>query len=141
MATIPDEGAAPAIRFKRRKIAHPKRVYAEEEMNPTTSESQAPGAVMQSSEVPTLPAGPRDEDDTVPNLKDIIRNRRRPRDRPKEVARQAEAPKADLVTLEAPREGHFTGRFIAQTGQVVDTDDKQMWVQMLNLEVLEKNNV
>jgi hypothetical protein len=125
MATVPDEGAAPAIRFKRRKIAHPKRVYADEE-TPTSSESQAPGAAMQSSEVPALPTGPRDEDDTVPNLKDIIRNRRRPRDRPKEVARKTEAPKADLVTVEAPREGHFTGRFVAQTGQVVDKDDKQM---------------
>jgi hypothetical protein len=125
MATVPDEGSAPAIRFKRRKTAHPKRVYGDEDI-PTTSETEAPGAAMQSSEVPTLPTGPGDEDDTIPNLKEIIRNRRRPRDRPKDATRKPEVPKAELVPVEAPREGLFTGRFVAQTGQVVDKDDKQM---------------
>jgi hypothetical protein len=125
MATIQDEGSVPAVRFKRRKVAHPKRVYIDEDV-PTASGSQVPGAAMESSAMLTSPTGSRDEDDTVPNLREIIRNRRRPRDRPKEVVRKAEAPRNDFVPIEAPREGLFTGRFVAQTGQVVDRDDKQM---------------
>jgi hypothetical protein len=125
MATMQDDGPAPAIRFKRRKTAHSKRVYADEDAS-TTSKSQVPGAATQSRAVLTPPTASRDEDDTVPNLRDIIRNRKRPRDRPKEAARKSEAPKADFDPTEVPREGLFTGRFVAQTGQVVDKDDKQM---------------
>jgi hypothetical protein len=125
MAAIQDDGSAPAIRFKRRKTAHSKRVYADEDV-PATSESQLPGAATQSRAVLTPPTASGDEDDTVPNLREIIRNRKRPRDRPKEVARQVEAPKPDVDPMEVPREGLFTGRFVAQTGQVVDKDDKQM---------------
>jgi hypothetical protein len=127
MATMQDDGSAPAIRFKRRKTAHSKRVYADDDVH-TTSESQGPGAATQSRAVLTPPTASRDgdEDDTIPNLRDIIRNRKRPRDRPKDVARNTEAPKAEIDPMEVPREGLFTGRFVAQTGQVVDKDDKQM---------------
>jgi hypothetical protein len=123
MTTPQDEGSAPAIRFKRRKTAQPKRIYAEEDV-PTTTESQAPGAGTRSDKALSPPT--QDEDRSVPNLKDIIRNRRRPRDRLKDVARKADAPRTELVPVEAPREGLYTSRFVAQTGQVVDKDDTQM---------------
>lgn len=123
MATTQDEGSVPAIRFKRRKVAHPKRVYAEEDV-PVASECQAPDADARSDNAPPPPI--RDEEDAVPNLRDIIRNRKRPRDRLKDVARQAEAPRTELAPVEATREGLYTSRFIAQTGQFVDKDDKQM---------------
>jgi hypothetical protein len=123
MDTTQDEGSVPAIRFKRRKIAHPKRVYAEEDV-PTTTESQAPDAGTRSDKPLSPPI--QDEDDPVPNLKDIIRNRKRPRDRLKDVARKAEAPRTEIVSVEGPREGLYTSRFVAQTGQVVDKDDSQM---------------
>jgi hypothetical protein len=126
MASPQEEvSSAPVIRFKRRKIAHPKRVYAEDDA-PTTFEAQALDAGTRSDNAPTPPTETRDEEDSVPNLKDIIRNRKRPRDRLKDVARKAEAPKTELVLIETPREGHYTRRFVAQTGQVVDRDDEQM---------------
>lgn len=125
MANTEDDGTVPVIRFKRRKIAHPKRVHAEDDAA-ITSESQAPDAGTWADNATTPPAEPQDEDDSVPNLRDIIRNRKRPRDRLRDVARKAEAPRAELVPVEAPREGLCTSRFVAQTGQVVDKDDKQM---------------
>jgi hypothetical protein len=123
MSTAQDEGSAPAIRFKRRKTAHPKRVYAEEDVS-TTTESQAPDAGIRAAKAPSPPL--QDNEDSVPNLKDIIRNRKRPRDRLKDVARKAEVPRTELVPVEAPREGLYISRFVAQTGQVVDKDDSQM---------------
>ena len=124
MSAVQDSDPAPAIRFKRRKIAHPKRVYTEEDV-PTVSDSRTPDAT-----TPVDAASPlkdlAEDDDSVPNLKEIIRARKRPRDRLKDVARKAEPPKIELVQVEAPREGLYTSRFVAQTGQVVDRDDKVM---------------
>ncbi|KAH3953948.1 hypothetical protein HBI56_025400 [Parastagonospora nodorum] len=125
MASVEGDGTTPAVRFKRRKIAHPKRVYAEDDAL-TTSESQAPDAGTRTDNAPTPPAEPQDQDNSVPNLRDIIRNRKRPRDRLRDVLRKADTPRTELVPIEAPREGLYTSRFVAQTGQVVDRDDKQM---------------
>ena len=124
MTTVQDDNPAPAVRFKRRKLAHAKRVYADSDAH-SVSESQTPN-IEASIDVPLPPKDARDEDDSVPNLKEILRNRRRPRDRMKDVARMTQAPKTEPVAVEASREGHYTSRFVAQTGQVVDRDDKQM---------------
>jgi hypothetical protein len=114
---VQDHDTVPAIRFKRRKVAHVKRVHAEEDA-PTISESPTPD---------DAPVDTQEEGDSATNLREILRARKRPRDRPKDVARKAEAPETELVPVEeAPRQGLFTSRFVAQTGQVVDRDDKQM---------------
>lgn len=128
MTSVQDDTTAPAVRFKRRKVTHPKRVYADESSptvsgTPTTAEGT-------SVDAPTPLLDLRDGTEAVPNLKEIIRNRKRPRDRLKEVARKAEAPRMEVaVAVEAPpSQSHYSSRFIAQTGQVVDRDDQQMWV-------------
>ena len=125
MADNYDESSEPVVRFKRRKTAHSKRVYTEEEV-PTAAGSQAPDARNLSTDAPLAITASQTEEDLVPNLKDILRNRKRPRDRQKDAARKTETPRTELAQVETPREGHYTSRFVAQTGQVVDTDDKQM---------------
>jgi hypothetical protein len=125
MADNHDESPEPVVRFKRRKGAHPKRVYTEEEARSVTgTEAQDSRNPSNYAALPT--AESRIEDDSVPNLKDILRNRKRPRDRLKDAARKSEPSRTELAPLEAPREGLYQSRFIAQTGQIVDTDDKQM---------------
>jgi len=124
MSTIQDTDAAPVVRFKRRKVAHSKRVYAEEDA-PTVSDSRTPD-IEAPIDVASSPKDAREEDDSVPNLKEIIRARKRPRDRLKDVARKTEVPNSELIQVEAPRDGQYTSRFVAQTGQVVDREDKQM---------------
>jgi hypothetical protein len=122
MATLQDEGAAP-IRFKRRKVAHSKRIHTNKDQ-PTISDNH-PRVADSSIDAPSPPEQLTDED-SVPNLRDIIRNRKRPRDRLRDTARNVEAPRTELVVVDTPQEGHYTTRFVAQTGQVVDRDDKQM---------------
>ncbi|KAF2822783.1 hypothetical protein CC86DRAFT_396390 [Ophiobolus disseminans] len=103
MSTPQDSELAPTIRFKRRKTAHQKRVYADDEV-PIISETQAPGVEAPIGTAPP-PDDPRDDERSVPNLKEIIRARKRPRDRLKDVVRKAEAPKAETVAIEdTPRE-------------------------------------
>ncbi|CAG5186229.1 uncharacterized protein ALTATR162_LOCUS11524 [Alternaria atra] len=136
MSTVQQDEAAPAIRFKRRKIAHPKRVYAEDDA-PTVSASHSPDAATLNDAPPPLKEA-NDEEESVPNLKEILRNRKRPRDRLKETTRKAEPPRTELVQVEAPRPDQYTSRFVAQTGQVVDRDDKQM-SEYVEARMAEKN--
>jgi hypothetical protein len=125
MATTQDDTSASAIRFKRRKTTHPKRVTAEEDA-PTVFTSQSPDAGSL-QHAPSPPKEANDDEESAPNLKEILRNRKRPRDRLKESARKADSPRMELVHMEdAPQPDQYTGRFVAQTGQVVDRDDKQM---------------
>jgi|TARA_R110002003_G_scaffold433_8_gene19752 hypothetical protein len=123
MTTPHEDDPVSTVRFKRRKVTHPKRVCVEEHAPAATTIQASDASVPVDTRSPFngLPA-----EDPVPNLKEILRNRRRPRDRTKEVVRKAEEATSGLVTVDAPREGHYTGRFVAQTGQVVDRDDKQM---------------
>jgi hypothetical protein len=118
MASLQEEGPAPTVHFKRRKTTHPKRVYIEE--GPPTASDTRP------NDATSPPPESREEDNAVPNLKDILRNRKRPRNRPKDTARKTEAPRSDMAAVDTPRDTQYTGRFVAQTGQVVDRDDKQM---------------
>jgi hypothetical protein len=124
MATVQEENSAPSIRFKRRKTTHPKRVQLEDDA-PVISTSQTPDAATP-NDAHSLPNGINDEEESVPNLKEILRNRKRPRDRLKETARKPEVTRTELAQVDAPRPDQYTSRFVAQTGQVVERDDKQM---------------
>jgi hypothetical protein len=123
MATV-QENSAPSIRFKRRKTTHPKRVQLEDDA-PVISTSQTPDAATP-NEAPLPPNHVNDEEESVPNLKEILRNRKRPRDRLKETTRKPDVTTTELAQVDAPRPDQYTSRFVAQTGQVVERDDKQM---------------
>jgi hypothetical protein len=123
MTTQEDNVPLSTVQFKRRKVTRQKRINFEEPA-PDTAATQAPVASVLDDARSPLNDTPRD--DSTANLKEILRNRKRPRDRQKDAARKAEDPGRDLAAVEAPRDGHYTGRFVAQTGQVVDRDDKQM---------------
>jgi hypothetical protein len=120
MTSVEDDSAAPSFRFKRRKTTHTKRTRIDED-SATTPDTQAFDATAPHD----APEAVQDEEESVPNLKEIIRNRKRPRDRLKDVLRNPES-QIDLVQVEAPRSDQYAGRFAAQTGQVVDVSDKQM---------------
>lgn len=111
-----EDTSAPPIRFKRRKITHPKRVNLDNDSPDAATPTDAHSS----------PNEAHREEDAVPNLKEILRNRKRPRDRLRESARKADPPRAELVQVDAPRPDHYSSRFVAQTGQVVERDDKQM---------------
>lgn len=120
MTSVEDESAAPSFRFKRRKTTHTKRARIDEDT--TTEPSCQPLDAVSSHDAPEAV---QDEGESVPNLKAIIRNRKKPRDRLKDVPRKSE-PETDLAQAEASRSDQYAGRFAAQTGQVVDVSDKQM---------------
>lgn len=120
-----DDTATVAVKFKRRKTAHPKRTRlgADDELSGTAQppSDQVPA---QSDTAQTL-----EDDDISVSLKEILRNRKRPRDRLREAAQRAELTKAQALALreeETPKQGIHASRFVAQTGQVVDRDDEQM---------------
>lgn len=124
MATLDDNNSEPTFRFKRRKIGHPRRAQLDNDSpgastpeSPTTSTPVDAGSVRATHE----------DDEVAPNLKEILRNRRRPRDRLREAARKVEITKSQaLVQVDAPKQDVYSNRFVAQTGQVIDQDDKQM---------------
>ncbi|KAF3035090.1 hypothetical protein E8E12_002185 [Didymella heteroderae] len=120
MTSVKDDSAAPSFRFKRRKTAHAKRARVDED----TAESPGTRA-FDATTADDAPGVAQDEEESVANLKEIIRNRKRPRDRLKDVSRKAE-PQTELVQAEVPRPDQYAGRFALQTGQVVDVSDKQM---------------
>ncbi|KAH8727853.1 hypothetical protein GQ44DRAFT_610534 [Phaeosphaeriaceae sp. PMI808] len=125
MATNQDGGSVPAIRFKRRKLTQSKRIYTDKDI--ATNTNSVDLDVEPRVNIASPPKQfPDEEDDSGANLKGIIRNRKRPRDRLKETTRKGETPKTEVALLDTPREGCHTTRFVAQTGQVVDRDDKQM---------------
>lgn len=120
MTSVEDDSAAPSFRFKRRKTTHTKRARIDDDTS-TTPGDQAINAVAPRD----APEAVQDEEESGPTLKEILRNRKRPRDRLKDVSRKSE-PQFELVHAEAPRPDQYAGRFAAQTGQVVDASDKQM---------------
>lgn len=121
MTLAEDDNTAPSFRFKRRKTTHTKRARTDEDVAPV------PGAdTCDTATALDAPEAVQDENEPVPNLKEIIRNRKRPRNRVKDVARKPEAPHTELVQSEAPPRDQYTSRFVAQTGQVVDSSDKHM---------------
>ena len=119
----------PAVKFKRRKTTHTKRTRLEIEDEPTIAAPQSPDAIPDDA---TTPAP--EEDSTSLTLKEILRNRKRPRNRLREAAARAELTKAQALVLreqDTPKQG-YTVRFVPQTGQVVDRDDQQMYVRQLS---------
>lgn len=152
MDAAPDD--APAFRFKRRKVAHPRKTPTNIDDAPESADCPAPAASLSSNSRDTIAAPPgsssiagneEEEDGSAPNLRDIIRQRKRPQDRLREAARRAEERKAELargalVHVGAPhahgidgQEGEaesaasrYSNRFVAQTGQVVDQEDEGM---------------
>ena len=120
MTSVEDESAAPSFRFKRRKTTHTKRTRLDKDITVEPS-GQSPDAASPHD----APEAVLEEEESVPNLKEIIRNRKRPKDRLKHLPRKSE-PGTDLVQAEALRSDQYAGRFAAQTGQVVDASDKQM---------------
>jgi hypothetical protein len=124
MTSIEEDSTIPTFRFKRRKVNHPKRIRVDDD-DATPFAAQASTADPASdARSPTKEAG--EDEDPTPNLKEILRNRKRPRDRVRDVARKTEVPRTELVEVDAPGPDRYTSRFVAQTGHVVDTDDKQM---------------
>jgi hypothetical protein len=128
MTSIEDDSTVPTFRFKRRKVNHPKRVRLDEDDTPEAFVAQSPNTDAASNAPP--PTNEAQEEDSTPNLREILRNRKRPRDRIRNIARKTEAPGTELVRTDAPEPGpaRYTSRFVSQTGHVVDKDDKQMWV-------------
>jgi hypothetical protein len=127
MTTTNDTTTDPAFRFKRRKVAHAKRAPLQHE--PTTPVLESPQDV--SSPIHATPPlqTPGEDDESTLNLREILRNRKRPRDRVREAARKSETNQTrELVIVDAPKQDSYASRFIAQTGQVVDKDDQQMYV-------------
>jgi hypothetical protein len=125
--TTPDTPAEPALRFKRRKIAHAKRAP----LNQVTAslERSAPeDATANETANGDAPLfAPIEDEDATPNLREVLRNRIRPRDRIHKAARKPEpAHTHALVVADVPKQDLYGSRFVAQTGQVVDKDDKQM---------------
>jgi hypothetical protein len=154
MAAAPDD-ATPAFRFKRRKIAHPRKTPTNIDDALEAADSPLPAASLSPITtdtidapvpgVPSISGNKEGEESSTPNLRDIIRQRKRPQDRLREAARRAEERKAELakgalVHIGAPhahvKDGHegeaesavsrYSNRFVAQTGQVVDQEDEGM---------------
>jgi hypothetical protein len=126
MTSVEDDGTVPTFRFKRRKVNHPKRVRVDEDDTPETFGAQSSNTDTASNKPP--PTSEAQEEDSTPNLREILRNRKRPRDRLRDIARKTEAPRTELVRADAPGPDpdRYTSRFVSQTGHVVDKDDKQM---------------
>ncbi len=119
-AAAADESTAPSFSFKRRKTAHKKRARTDDDalIGPTDSVLDATAS--------NAPEAAQHEDDSVPNLKEILRNRKRPRERVKDVVRKPEAQHTELQQADARPTNQYTSRFVGQTGQVVDSSDAQM---------------
>lgn len=122
MTTREDDSTATSVHFKRRKTTHTKRARADDGSNPAKPSNETPDATLALD----APEPAQDDDEAVPNLKEILRNRKRPRDRLKDTARKPEPGQTELVQVDAPRQDRYTSRFVAQTGQVVDSSDAHM---------------
>jgi hypothetical protein len=127
--TMPASEPEAAPRFKRRKTTSTKRVRADDSsaLAPSEHTSDAPAATSDA------PQPAQHEEGDVPNLKEILRGRKRVRDyRGRELGPRMgmgdrEVVKADVDgdALGLPGSGR-EGRFVRQTGQVVDVGDREM---------------
>lgn len=124
MANAHEDEPPPSVRFKRRKTTHAKRILTRDD-GPTESTSQLPNGAT-AHDAPSLSADTATAEEPALNLKEILRNRTKLRDRYKAPARKVDTASTQLVAADPPRPDQYTSRFVAQTGQVVDRDDKQM---------------
>lgn len=113
--------SAPVVRFKRRKLAHPRaRLDTDATPIPLPDDLSS-----KASNSPRIATG--DTESEVPNLKEILRNRKKPHNRVRDVARKVEQKSDALVIVDdASKPAAYSDRFVAQTGQVVGVEDKQM---------------
>jgi hypothetical protein len=126
MSTLQDEDPAPSIRFKRRKVTHQKRNQLSEPSSPDREPASTITGLEQDVELAQQRQSQDDADESVPNLKVIMRNRARPRHRLQQPVQQTEMRSNELVPVEAAAHDQYSSRFVAQTGQIVDRDDRQM---------------
>ncbi|KAL6710538.1 hypothetical protein ACN47E_008586 [Coniothyrium glycines] len=124
MTSTQDDNSVPAVRFKKRKFAHTKRINLDDNVQHSASSLSPDVASLRDTVAP--PLNDNDDTESVLTLKEIIRNRKRPRDHIKEPARRPAASSTELVHVDAPRTSQYISRFVAQTGQAVDRDDRQM---------------
>ena len=122
-----DTAIDPAVKFKRRKTTHAKRVRYEVDSHDAVAAPQSPRTIAVAGDEAQVLS----DDDTSLTLKEILRNRKRPRDRLREAAARAEVTKAQQALVrreqDAPKQG-YEQRFVPQTGQVVDKEEQQMYV-------------
>ncbi|KAF2108418.1 hypothetical protein BDV96DRAFT_605781 [Lophiotrema nucula] len=147
MAAAEGNDPIPVFRNKRRKIEHKRVRLDHDDETLSASAVQSPAAATPRSDngetaIATPHDAPEDMEDGVPSLKEILRMRKRPQDRKREAARKAvpqPSTSTDLVVAEASRSSDpYATRFVAQTGQVVDKDDKQM-MAYIEAKMAEKN--
>lgn len=135
----PNEDIEPSLRFKRRKLAHPRRAPVSSLHDDFETAATAPfppaaigaGTTQSSLEAQTL--DPQENEAEAPNLKDILRQRKRPQDRLREAARRAGQRKIMVAkeimryegaeTEDGSKANMYADRFVAQTGQVVQRDE------------------
>jgi hypothetical protein len=121
-----DTAIEPAVKFKRRKTTHAKRPRVGVDSQDAVAAPQSPSTITDARDEALVLS----DDDTSLTVKEILRNRKRPRDRLREAAARAEVTKAQALVRreqDAPKQG-YEQRFVPQTGQVVDREDQQMYV-------------
>ena len=124
--TMDDTAIEPAVKFKRRKTTHAKRPRVGVDSQDAVAAPQSPSTITDARDEALVLS----DDYTSLTLKEILRNRKRPRDRLREAAARAEVTKAQALVRreqDAPKQG-YEQRFVPQTGQVVDREDQQMYV-------------
>lgn len=121
MTASADDDTAPSFRFKRRRTTHTKRARTDDDAPDSTNTH-----TLDATSATNAPEAAQVEQESAPNLKAVLRGRKRPRDHMKEVKRGSEAEPSEVGKVDAPQTDRYTSRFIAQTGQVVDSGDAQM---------------
>ena len=106
-----DSAVTVVIRFKRRKLLHPKRAPIPDSDAP--SQSASPPIVPSSAEEASaqILSGIRDYADAAPNLREILRARKRTQDRMRDAARKA---------AERKNEGRY--QVVLREGSTGDTE-------------------
>lgn len=125
MAAPQDNDSSQVVRFKKRKLTHP-RVRADNDhiLSPTTVPASNASTV-EPVQAPTVPASDGNEDGI--DFQAILKARKRLQGRRKEAARNADLKRSTaVVPVEAPNTDQYGGRFVNQTGQVLDKEDKEL---------------
>lgn len=128
LTIMPASEPEAAPRFKRRKTTHTKRVRLDD------SSALAPGDFSKEETAcrSDAPLPKQGEEGDVPNLKEILGRRRRVGDyRGREVGVRRGGGDQEVVKDgegegEGEKMGGREGRFVKQTGQVVDLGDREM---------------
>ncbi|KAF2195088.1 hypothetical protein K469DRAFT_722406 [Zopfia rhizophila CBS 207.26] len=150
----PDGGETPVFRaHKRRKILRVRSTADDDISTGTAAQLPEPSPATISldpqSAIPPV-ATSEEPEESGPSLAEIIRKRKQFKrvrsavdvvnvTRGAAGRRRSEGATAELVKVEQKRLNPFSDRFVAQTGQVVDKDDKQM-IAYIEARMAEKRN-